>query len=316
MTSVSIHIVTYNSEAHIKKCLQCVLQQTYKKCSVLVIDNASLDETAKICRSLGVRVVRNKNNTGYSAAHNQALQLTQSTYVLTLNPDVFLSSTFVYYLVKALDKDQAIGSACGLLYRIDNTRDSPKSIDGAGLYMEKNRRQRLRYEGEITTRAVPATNIFGPDGAAAFYRRAMLEDIAIDGEVFDEDFFMHKEDVDVVWRAQRAGWKSLFVPLAKASHIRTFRAGFRHTVPPLVRRISLRNRYLLLMKNDEFKYFWRDLVYILIYEIKIFCYAILFERPSLNAYKEAYVLRQKMNKKRKIIERRWPNNRQAYKYFY
>lgn len=191
MITVSIHIVTYNSKAHIKRCLLCVKKQTYKHCSILVVDNASSDTTATICAALGVRVIKNTKNVGYAAAHNQALQATKSTYVLTLNPDVFLEPTFVQHLVSHLNTDKHVGSGCGVLSRIDTILDTPKRIDGAGLFMRKNRRQGLRFENDVITNSLNTEYIFGPDGAAAFYRRSMLEDIAINKEVFDEDFFMH-----------------------------------------------------------------------------------------------------------------------------
>jgi len=316
MTTVSIHIVTYNSKAHIKRCLLCVKKQTYKHCSVLVVDNASSDTTVNICASLRVRVIKNTKNIGYAAAHNQALQATKSTYVLTLNPDVFLEPTFVQHLVFHLNSDKQIGSACGVLSRIDTVFDTPKRIDGAGLFMRKNRRQGLRFENDATTNSLNTEYIFGPDGAAAFYRRSMLKDIAIKKEVFDEDFFMHKEDVDVAWRAQRAGWKSLVVSEAKALHIRTFRAGKRNVVSPALQRMSLRNRYLLLIKNDNLAYYFRDLFPIVLYDIAIFCYVLCFEKTSFGAYREVFSLWSKMMEKRKYIQKNWPNSQQAYTYFY
>ena len=257
MNIVSVNIVTYNSRQYIKQCIECVYKQVYKKFSIVVIDNCSSDDTVSICKHFPLRIIQNSVNMGYAAAHNQGIGLTESKYVLTLNPDVFLRPKFLYQMVSVVEKDVHIGSACGLLLRTDHVSESPKIIDGAGLFMRKNRRQGLLYEGKPIRLTPQANYIFGPDGSAAFYRRTMLEDVAIHKEIFDEDFFMHKEDVDLAWRAQRAGWESVFVPKAIAVHIRTFRSGKRQVVPPTIQRISLRNRYLLLLKNDELKYFLR-----------------------------------------------------------
>ena len=314
MHSVSVHIVTYNNETCIKKCIQCLFRQTYTNFSIVVIDNASFDRTVELCKKMSVRVVRNRNNIGYAAAQNQGIRLTKSTYILTLNADVFIQKDFLKYMVSALEKEPAAGSAAGLLLRINGVNEKPVCIDGAGLFMRKNRRQGLFNEGD-KIHVPPKRYIFGPDGAAAFYRRKMLEDIAIHEEVFDEDFFMHKEDVDVVWRAQRAGWGSLFVPNAVAWHIRTFRSGQRNIVSSRLRLLGLRNRYLFMLKNDTMQYFLRDILYITWYEIGVFLYILFFERATIHAYREAFSLRKKMKKKREYIQKRWPLYTQPYQYF-
>ena len=58
--------------------------------------------------------------------------------------------------------------------------------------------------------------VFGASGAAALYRRAMLEDVRVLGEYFDEDFFAYREDADLAWRARLLGWSCLYVPTALA----------------------------------------------------------------------------------------------------
>ncbi len=315
MKTVSVHIVTYNSEKLIQKCLLCLSQQTYTDFSVHIVDNASSDKTVSICKSFPFVVVHhNKHNVGYAAAHNQALRLTKSTYVLTLNPDVFLKPDFLKTMVVALDQNPQAGSAAGLLLRTDGMDIKPFAIDGAGLFMRKNRRQGLCHEGE-KIHPLAGGRIFGPDGAAAFYRRIMLEDIAIEKEIFDEDFFMHKEDVDVAWRAQRAGWISLFVPRAVAWHIRTFRSGQRKNVSPQLRLLGLRNRYLLLLKNDAVPFFLRDAPAIIFYDIGIFLYTIVFERSSFHAYREVIRLWSVIKRKRISIQARWPLYTKPYQYF-
>lgn len=316
MNSVAITIVTYNNASTIQECLKSIQKQTYRNFSVCVIDNASTDNTVSLCASNKIQLIRNTTNNGYAAAHNQGIRLTKSKYILTLNPDVFLRPNFLQQMVSVLDKNTGLGSACGLLLRIDHTKDTPMVIDSAGLFVRKNRRQGLLYEGKPVQSTPQTAYIFGPDGAAACYRRKMLEDIAINQEIFDEDFFMHKEDVDIAWRAQRAGWPSIFIPKAVAYHIRTFRPGKRKNISNSLRCISLRNRYLLLIKNDNWNYITRDILYILTYELGIFLYILFIEQHSLRAYVSTASLWKKIMRKRRYIQRRWPNHIQnAYKFF-
>ena len=92
---------------------------------------------------------------------------------------------------------------------------------------------------------------FATDGAAMFLRRSMLEEIQFEQEFFDEDFVTGKEDLDISWRAQLLGWKCLYVPLAVGWHVRTFAAADRRaTIAEALKVGSVRNRYLMMMKND------------------------------------------------------------------
>ncbi len=304
MPITAVNIVTYNSSATIAACLDALLAQTGDY-TVLVLDNASSDDTAAIVQSYGVPLHINERNTGYAAAHNQAIAMTESDYVLTLNPDVKLLPGFIAALAAALDADAGLGSVAGCLLRVDDLRDEPTAIDSLGVYMRRNQRQGLRSDGAPASERDPdPTAIFGPDGAAAFYRRAMLADIACGGQVFDEDFFMHKEDIDVCYRAQLYGWRSAVVPGAVAHHVRHFRPGQRRRVQGDLRYIAVRNRYLLMLKNLPTALFWRYALPILAYDAQIVVYILLLERSSLRALREAWQMRGVMFAKRRQIQSR------------
>jgi GT2 family glycosyltransferase len=304
MPRIAVHIVTYNSAAVIGSCLQA-LQDQDADFDVCIVDNASTDGTAERIASAGYRVITNTANLGYAAAHNLALAQSDSEYVLTLNPDVLLQPGYLSAMTQALDSQPTAGSAAGALLRVDHINDAPHAVDGIGLFMRRNRRQGLLLENAAPSEIpVESRPIFGPDGAAAFYRRAMLDDIAVNGEIFDTDFFMHKEDVDLCWRAQLAGWSSLYVPQARAHHIRTFRPGHREKVDRALRRYAVRNRYLLMLKNEIPALFLRDLPWIVLYDAAILGYLLLREPSSLAALAEAWKLRKSMIEKRHIIHAR------------
>lgn len=318
MTSkISVHLVTYNSAAHIEPCLASLVAQQGVDFGVLVVDNASADDTVVRVQKMGVEIWVNSENRGYSAAHNLAIGRTQSDYVLTLNPDVWLAPDYLAKMVAALDENPQFGSVAGRLLRVEKLGDTPQFIDSTGLLMSRSRRQRLRNSGDpLSQTPLKADLVFGPDGAAAVYRRAMLEDIAIDGAVFDEDFFMHKEDVDVCWRAQLRGWQSGYVPDAVGHHVRGFRPGQRERVSADMRFLGVRNRYLLMMKNEIGPHFGRDVPAILWYDLKILGFILLKERASLGAFGSAWHLRRRMMVKRRIIQAgRKVNWRQLRPYF-
>jgi GT2 family glycosyltransferase len=324
--AISVHIVTYNHAGTIPACLEPLLAQRadFPDLHICVVDNASQDDTiAQVqhfsdTHQANIQIITSPTNTGYAGGHNLALKHTTSDYVLTLNPDVRLQPGYLAAMLHTMLTHPEVGACAGRLLRIESLSDAqPYAIDGIGIYMRPNRRQGLLLDS-APVEAAPDTPqpIFGPDGAAAFYRRAMLDDIAIDGEIFDEDFFIHKEDVDLCWRALLRGWQALYVPDAVADHVRTFRPGRRERANPFLRMCAVRNRYLLMLKNEIPALFWRDFLSIAAYDVAIIGYLLLRERESLSALKSAWKLRRKMLEKRRVIQaKRKADATEMAKYF-
>jgi len=301
--SVAINIVTYNNELTIKTCLESIHQQNFLNYEVCIIDNASIDKTVQFVEEMGYPIHVNTSNMGYGYAHNQALQMTKSKYVLTLNPDIWLDPNFLNYLNTHMENNARLGAVAACMLRVNKLGDTPQVIDGKGLRIQKNRRQRLRHENrQIDNHIEEPTTIFGPDGAAAFYRRDMLYDIAIDGEIFDTMFFLQKEDVDICWRAQLLGWSAEYVPQAIAHHVRSFRPGKRRNMETWIRFYAVRNRYLLILKNDITSHFLRDSWKIIPYDISIIIYMLFFERSSLRAFIDILKNLSKILAKRRVIQ--------------
>jgi GT2 family glycosyltransferase len=101
--------------------------------------------------------------------------------------------------------------------------------------------------------------VFGATAAAALYRREMIDDVSIDGEFFDSDFFVYREDADVAWRAQLLGWRCLYTPNPRAYHVRNVLPGNRRALPAEINMHSVKNRFLMRIKNmtaDLYKRHW------------------------------------------------------------
>jgi len=204
---VSVTIVTYNSGRFIKRCLESVLDQKYPFKEVIVIDNNSSDGTIDILEPFEdrCRIVYNEENIGFSAAQNQAIAMSEAEWVLTLNPDVLLLQGFLEALVNAGSMDPRVGTVCGKLMSVQASFELHEEplVDSTGIYFTPNLRHLDR--GSLQPDNGSFRNyeyVFGATAAAALYRREMIEDIAIGGEFFDNDFFVYREDADVAWRAQ------------------------------------------------------------------------------------------------------------------
>jgi GT2 family glycosyltransferase len=98
--------------------------------------------------------------------------------------------------------------------------------------------------------------VFGVCAAAGMYRREMLDDVAVDGEVFDSTFFAYLEDVDLDWRARLKGWSSWYDPSAIAYHTR---GGTGLWFSTRIQRHILKNRILMGIKNDGGPYLYQRL---------------------------------------------------------
>jgi GT2 family glycosyltransferase len=247
--SVAVCIVTYNSAGDIEECLNAVLRQVHPVTSIVVVDNVSTDGTRDVLTRFraDIRLILNERNNGFAGGQNQAIAASApSDYVLVLNPDVSLDPDYVAEIVAIMERDPRIGSATGMLVRADR----PEIMDSAGLTLRPDRNAVDLAVGEPVADWTSPREIFGVSGAAAMYRRAMIEDVSNNGQFFDEDFFAYKEDVDVAWRARHLGWKAVYVPSARAVHRRGWKPGGRRSMPLFVRRHSYQNRFFLLIKNE------------------------------------------------------------------
>src|ERR1700731_4611681 len=287
---VSVTIVTYNSGRFIKRCLESVLAQRYVNKEIIVIDNASSDGTVDILEQFEDRcqIIYNDENIGFAAAQNQAIRLSSGDWVLTLNPDVLLLPNFIQALVEAGQIDPKGGTVCGKLLTIRPTFDLPEKelVDSTGIYFTPALRHLDRGSQEVDNgHYLNFEYVFGATAAAALYRRQMIEDIAIDNEFFDPDFFVYREDADVAWRAQLMGWRCIYTPMARGYHVRAVLPGNRRALPPVINMHSVKNRFLMRIKNmtpDLYKRNWwsitsRDLV--------VLGACIVREQSSLKAFR-------------------------------
>jgi GT2 family glycosyltransferase len=301
---VSVTLVTYNSGRFIKRCLESVLEQKYPNLEVIVIDNASTDGTVDLLEQFQdtCRIYHNTENAGFAAAQNQAIALSSGEWVLALNPDMLLLPDFIQELVAAGQLDQKIGTVCGKLLTIQASFDLPEKqlIDSTGIYFTPMLRHLDRGSQQVDNgHYLNFEYVFGATAAAALYRREMIDDISIQGEFFDPDFFVYREDADVAWRAQLLGWRCIYTPLARGYHVRKALPGNRHALPPEINMHSVKNRFLMRIKNMTPDLYRRNWLSITGRDLVVIGACLVRERTSLKAF--AYLFR---NWRRVLVKRR------------
>jgi GT2 family glycosyltransferase len=304
---VSICVITWNHAIDIEACILSILGQTYNQTELIVVDNASSDNTRSILLRYAERakLVFNPENRGYCQGNNQAISMSHGHFVLLVNPDVLLKPDYLENAIPVICQNPKIGTLCGLLLR-GNEKETNFEVDGTGLCIARSRRMYLRDYGiRLNELNRNAGEVFGVDGALPLYRRKMIEDVSIQGEFFDEMFFAHKEAWDVSWRAQIFGWTSFFYPKCIAIHKRNFKPeclSIRKKLNSSIKMHSVKNDIIMIIKNEDINSFLRDIIIILVRQLSILMYVFLFERTSLPAYIFVFANLKSILLKRKIIK--------------
>ncbi len=309
MGDVAVTIVTFDSALDLPRCLDALAGQTRPAAEVVVVDNASLDGSADLAEHHGVvtRVERNSTNTGFAAAQNQAIRLTRAAWVLVLNADVRLAPDFLEALARHFDEPAPLGTLCGKLLRAeaDGTPREPRTLDSAGIVFERSFRHFDRGSETVDRGQFERDEpVFGATGAAACYRRDMIEDVSIEGEFFDEAFFAYREDADLAWRAQLLGWDCLYVPRAVGYHVRRVLPENRIDVAAEINRHSVKNRFLMRIKNADGAVFLRCGMRGLARDLMVVGGCLTTERSSLPAFADVARLWPRARRHRELIQSR------------
>ena len=211
----------------------------------MVVDNGSDDGSPDVVleefsreAAFRVQLIRNPGNAGFCAANNQAFAASESEFIALLNNDAEAEPGWLEALTSAFEGRPDVGMAASKIL----VHEDPGRIDKAGHLIYLDGQNRGRGTGEIDCGQYDRMEeVLWPDGCAAMYRRAMLDQIG----GFDEDFFAYADDAELGLRARIAGWNCLYVPTAVVRHHRGSTLGVRSA-----RRIELieRNRVLLAVK--------------------------------------------------------------------
>jgi len=266
------------------------------------VDPSRLEALVQAYATVGFEL---RANLGWGAGVNRILsrvdhEHSSVPYVLLLNPDIELDPDFATVLLEALEADPRVALASGKLLRPGRT-----VIDSAGIRLPRHRRPRDRGSDETDGGQYDrAEFVFGVSGAAMMLRRAAMTDLAVAGEVVDEDFFAYHDDTDLCWRANRFGWRVLYEPRARGVHGRRWKRQQRMEIAPFVRRHSFKNHYLQIIKNERLADFCLNLPWLLTWELLRLGFAVLRDPAVLPAYRDALAASRRALVKRRTIEQR------------
>jgi len=212
LKKISIVIVNWNGRKFLPECLESLLHQAYRRFSIILVDNGSTDGSVDFVAQNypEVHTIALPRNVGFSVANNIAIKTVKTEYVALLNNDAVAHPLWLQSLIRALESCPEAGFAASKMLFYDN----PEIIDRVGDVYTRAGTGLLRGRGMLADSYNAREWVFGACAAAALYRTQMLHDI----ELFDEDFFLLYEDVDLSFRAQLKGYKCLYVPEAVVYH--------------------------------------------------------------------------------------------------
>ncbi|MDA3840514.1 MAG: glycosyltransferase family 2 protein [Patescibacteria group bacterium] len=322
----------YKTSKYLETFLDSVLSQDYQNISLVFVDNSSEEENEN------KRIIQEKypeaeiifagSNLGFAKGNNLAIRRAlkdKADYFLALNIDMILEPNFVSEMVNVMIKNPQAASATGKIRRWDflnrdsETKGKTNYIDSAGIEATKEHRFIDRGQGEIDHGQYDREEeIFGPSGAAGIYKMESLEDVAFVNEenkkeYFDELMFMYKEDVDLAYRLQLAGYKSIYTPLAVVHHDRSLSRVGKGIIGIVRGRLGRKKQYrewswlnhhIILQKVAGLNYSKDTKMKTRWFGFKSLVYTLIAEPYLLKQWWKLWMMRDEINKRKEQLKKR------------
>ncbi|TAM35870.1 glycosyltransferase family 2 protein [bacterium] len=235
---VTIITVNYNGARYLKSCIEALRNLDYpeNRVEIIMVDNCSVDESISFVKDNFPEVAILKNDVNnYARANNLGINNSKGEFIAFVNNDVRVDREWLSELVKTMRTDRRAGAAGGKLFFNDHKIQSTGHEEYPDYYWGDR-----GFKQKDTGQYDSGEEVSSLCGAAILFRKDCLKEVGL----FDEDFIMYLEDVDMCMRCAKKKWKIMYVPRALAYH------DFRGTSSPeMVMYFSERNRLLLLAKH-------------------------------------------------------------------
>ncbi len=247
--TVAVIVVNWNGRAYLEKCLAALRVQTYRRLEIVLVDNASTDDSVAFVRTAfpEVTVIQLEHNLGFAAGNNAGIRATHSDYVALINNDAYAEPDWLAKLIAVVEQRPDVGMiACKVLFD-----DDPRVINSAGLALDWAGFCWDWRGGQLDQ---PAETAVEEVSAPAVWRRSIGGVCSTKSVCSTRTSSCTPKTPTSNWRAQRAGWKCLYVPTARVRHVASASSieGSRFKAYHLGR-----NKLWLLIKNvPTGRYLW------------------------------------------------------------
>ncbi len=246
---VSVVILNYNGKHWLEKFLPNVLEKnSYPHSEIIIADNASTDDSVEFLKNQypSIRIIQNKENTGYAGGYNEALQHIESDYYVLLNSDVEVTDNWIEQVIDYMESDPLIAAAQPKILSFAE-RDTFEYAGAAGGYLDKFGypfcRGRIFDTCEKDTGQYNSNSeIFWASGACLFVKAQLYHEAG----GLDADFFAHMEEIDLCWRLKNLGYKVGYCAQSTVYHVG---GGTLNKSNPKKTFLNFRNNRAMIYKN-------------------------------------------------------------------
>lgn len=268
MKDVSVIFVNYKTPELTVNAINSVYEKTENlDFEIIVVDNNSNDGSVEFLKSKfpGVKIIENSENSGFGAANNLAIKISDAKYVFCLNTDTLIVNNAIKILFDFMEKNLRVGACGGFL-----TDENGSPVDCGGnfpnfteilwkfgpryVFKQAYKKYKLTINSADTVHTKRLGYITGAD---IMFRKSVLADVGL----FDEKFFMYYEETDLCKRIKNAGFDIKFVPSAKIVHLE----GQSCDVPLTKKKRSKKSEFYYFKKHSPACLPFVKLCYVILY---------------------------------------------------
>ena len=207
---VSIIIVNWNAKEYLKSCLDSLLEQTYQNYEIILVDNASTDDSVEFLEKefSSVKIIKNEKNVGFAEGNNIGIKNSKGDIIALFNPDAMADKEWLSILVSKLQSSEKIAAVAGKMFYLGD---------------EYGKNAVFCTWPKIDPYSATASNFHNNEqeskvdyltGAAMLVKNEAIQRVGL----LDPEFFLFFEETDWCARMIRAGYDLVYVPNAKAWH--------------------------------------------------------------------------------------------------
>lgn len=231
---IQVIIPHYNGFPMLSRCLDALLEQTFRDFQIIVADNNSADHSAELIKEHypEVILIENKENLGFAGAVNQGIRLATAPYVLLLNNDTVVFPDFLEKMLEHIEKDEKIFAVSSHMLKVykDCPTDGSAPLeelynDSCGDIYTLPGWAFCRGAGKPAKDYMKDATVFSACAGAALYRKKVFDEIGL----FDNSFFAYREDIDVCYRAEINGYHSIYASDAFVYHLGSATTGGKYS---------------------------------------------------------------------------------------
>lgn len=241
---VSIIVLNHNGYQMTKDCLKSLLNVNYNNIEIIIIDNGSSDNSAKLLLKdfPNIKIIRNKINRGYAEGNNIGFRAASGDLICFLNNDTLVEKNFISPLIDVLISSEKIGAVQPKIMNYPQI----KVIDSIGSYfINSGFLYHYGHNKKIAKKYQNSSDIFSMKGACMLFKREVIDKVGL----FEDSYFAYFEETDLCHRSILAGYKIKYVPESVIFHI----GGNTASKLPIsfIQFHSYKNRIYTYLKNFE-----------------------------------------------------------------